>query len=476
VAGGQEPRAEETALKYAMMTMAALSATVSCADAPAAPRATPPTEQPEAAWLRIDGDVGVQLARVGSSFALDIAGTGLRLSGPAAADAVMAVELPRVSLGLSGDGGRVTGVPTAPGVLQVTVVARSARGGRAEAQFPIVVLSADLSAPVLPLVPYAYSDATAPLPHHVSNSPQVRNTDNTPGANPITDGGAALGRVLFYDRRLSGNDQVSCATCHQQQFSFGDTLRQSVGFRGERTARHSMPLANTRFYRPSRFFRDERAATLEQLVLQPVSDPVEMGLPTDLLTSKLRSAPFYAALYAAAFGDTAITLDRTARALAQFVRALQSTNARLDSTIASGVSFTALEAEGSLLFDASGCRSCHEAYVAVSDSARNNGLDAVNVDAGAGRGRFKAPSLRNVAVRPPYMHDGRFRTLDDVIDFYDHGVAPNADLDRTLRNQDGSLRRLQLTPHQKSALKAFLETLTDRTFLTDPRFGNPFRD
>jgi len=337
-----------------------------------------------------------------------------------------------------------------------------------------MVLSTDLPAPVLPSVPYPYSDATAPLPHHVVNSPQVHNTDNTPGSNQITDAGAALGRVLFYDRRLSLNDQVSCATCHQQQFSFGDTLRVSVGFRGERTARHSMPLANTRFYRPSRFFRDERAETLEQLVLQPVSDPVEMGLPAELLLPKLRSVPYYGALYAAAFGDTLITLDRTARALAQFVRALQSTNSKLDSTISGGIQFTPLEAEGSLLFDGSGCRTCHEAYVAVSDSARNNGLNATNVDQGAGRGRFKAPSLRNVAVRPPYMHDGRFRTLDQVIEFYDHGIESNPDLDRILRNPDGSPRRFRFTSHQKAALRAFLEALTDRTFLTDPRFGNPF--
>lgn len=461
-------------MRYAMMRMVALAATVSCGDAPAAPRTPPPPEPAESSWLRIDGEVAIQLARVGETFALNIAGTALRLSGPAAADAVMSVELPPASLGLTGDGVTISGVPAEAGVVYVTVLARNARGVRAATQFPIVILSADLSAPALPSIRYAYSDASAPLPYHVSNSPQVLNTDNTPASNAITDAGAALGRVLFYDRRLSRNDQVACATCHQQQFSFGDTLRQSIGFHGERTARHSMPLANTRFYRPSRFFRDERAATLEQLVLQPVSDPVEMGLPIDLLTPKLRSAPFYSALYAAAFGDTAITLDRTARALAQFVRALQSTSAKLDSTIANGVPFTALESEGSLLFDASGCRSCHEAYVAVSDSARNNGLDAMNVDAGAGRGRFKAPSLRNVAVRPPYMHDGRFRTLDDVIDFYDRGIAPNADLDRTLRNQDGTPRRFHFTPRQKSALKAFLETLTDRKFLTDPRFSSPF--
>lgn len=456
------------------MMMLALVATASCGDPPASPRQEPPADDAESSWMAIDGQLDVQLARVGEAFTLDVTSTSLRLTGPAAANAVWTVAVPPAALGLAGVGSRITGVPSEPGVVYATAVARGANDVSAETRFPILVLSTDLPSPVLPTVPFAYSDATAPLPHHVVNSPQVHNTDNTPASNRITDAGAALGRVLFYDRRLSRNDQVSCATCHRQQFSFGDTLRVSVGFRGERTARHSMPLANTRFYRPSRFFRDERAETLEQLVLQPVSDPVEMGLPADLLLPKLRSAPFYAALYAAAFGDTSITLDRTARALAQFVRALQSTNSKLDSTISGGVQFTALEAEGSLLFDGSGCRSCHEAYVAVSDSARNNGLNVTNVDAGAGRGRFKAPSLRNVAVRPPYMHDGRFRTLEEVIEFYDHGIEPNPDLDRILRNSDGSPRRFRFTSHQKAALRAFLEALTDRTFLTDPRFGNPF--
>ncbi len=446
-----------------------------CGDAPAAPREEPPvTDADGANSLHIEGRVDVQMARVGEPFALDLTTTPLRIVASPGMGATLSATLPSASLGLTGFGTRITGVPTEPGVVYVAVVASSPRGQRAEMRFPIVVLSTDLDAPVLPPNPFAYSDARAPLPHHVANSPQVHNTDNTPATNRITDAGAALGRVLFYDRRLSLNDRVSCASCHQQQFSFGDTLRESVGFRGERTARHSMPLANTRFYRPARFFRDERAATLEQLVLQPISDPVEMGLPADVLIPKLRAAPYYPALYALAFGDTAITPDRTARALAQFVRALQSTNSKLDSTISGGVQFTPLEAEGSLLFDASGCRGCHEAYVAVSDSARNNGLNATNVDQGAGRGRFKAPSLRNVAVRPPYMHDGRFRTLDEVIEFYDHGIEANPDLDRTLRNPDGTPRRFQFSAREKSALKAFLHALTDRTFLNDPRFSSPF--
>ncbi len=454
--------------------MLAAVATAACSEAPASPNNTP-SEGPLSAPLpTIVGTIDAQAAGVGRPFTFDVAASTLHFVDPVGAGVSVSVSLPATSLGLSIAGTRVIGVPTEPGIVFVTVTARDARGRQAEMRFPVIVLSADLDVPMLPSTPYAYSDASAPLPHHVANSPQVFNTDNTPAVNRITDAGAALGRVLFYDRRLSLNDRVSCATCHQQQFSFSDTLQLSVGFRGERTNRHSMPLTNTRFYRPSRFFRDERAATLEALVLQPISDAVEMGLPPDLLVPKLQLTPFYAGLYAAAFGDSAITPDRTARALAQFVRALRSTNAKLDSTIGGGVQFSPIEQEGFQLFDAAGCRGCHESYVAVSDSARNNGLSSANTDPGAGRGKFKAPSLRNVAVRPPYMHDGRFRTLEAVIDFYDSGIEDNPDLDRTLRGLDGRPRRFLFSAREKSALIAFLQTLTDRTFLVDPRFSDPF--
>ena len=459
---------------YVVAQLASLALVQSCGETSAAPNVPPAPPPVAAAPLTIVGSIDAQSATVGQRFAYDVATSGLVVANAAGGGVTLSAAFADAPLGLTAVGSRIDGTPTEAGVVFVRVTARNGVGESAEMRFPVVVLDSALRAPRSPLTAYAYADASAPFPHHVVNSPQVQNTDNTPADNAITDAGAALGRVLFYDRRLSLNDRVSCATCHQQQFSFSDTLQRSVGFRGGLTDRHSMALTNTRFYRPARFFRDERAATLEALVLQPISDAIEMGLPADVLVPKLRMAGFYGPLYAAAFGDPAITRDRTARALAQFVRALQSTNARLDSTIGGGVAFTPLEQRGSQLFDLSGCRGCHEAYVAVSDSARNNGLDATTRDAGAGRGRFKSPSLRNVAQRPPYMHDGRFRTLEEVIEFYDHGIEPNVDLDRALRAADGTPRRFQFSATDKQALLAFLHTLTDNRFLTDPRFADPF--
>ena len=152
--------------------------------------------------------------------------------------------------------------------------------------------------------------------------------DNTPDSNPVTDAGATLGRVLFYDPRLSANDRVACASCHIQAFGFSDTARLSLGFAGGRTRRHSMGLANARLYRSGRFFWDERAASLEAQVVMPIEDATEMGMPLGALATKLAATPYYPPLFRAAFGTPEVTGDRVARALAQFVRALVSSESR----------------------------------------------------------------------------------------------------------------------------------------------------
>ncbi|MFN8885724.1 cytochrome-c peroxidase [Gemmatimonas sp.] len=339
-------------------------------------------------------------------------------------------------------------------------------------------------APVLPSALLAYSDARLPLPRHFtgpSGGPPAIAADNTPASNVTTDAGATLGRVLFYDRRLSVNSRVSCASCHRQEFAFSDTARLSRGFDGGLTTRHSMGLSNARFYTSGRFFWDERAATLEAQVLQPIADPTEMGERLDELPAKLARAAYYPALFEAAFGTREITTDRVARALAQFVRALVSTNARFDRAVGANGGpngadlLTAQELLGQQLYiGRAGCARCHGTTAHISDAVHNTGLDATITDAGAGNGRFKAPSLRNVEVRPPYMHDGRFQTLEQVVDFYDRGVRANPALDPRLRTPGGQPQRLNLTVTERDALVAFLKTLTDRTFLTDPRFSDPF--
>ena len=356
------------------------------------------------------------------------------------------------------------------------------------------------SAPVLPETPYRYDDGNLPRHFTQPDGPEsIASADNTPDDNPTTDAGATLGRVLFYDTRLSANDSVSCGTCHQQAHGFSDPRRYSVGFDGQTTRRHSMSLTNARYYTRGRFFWDERAETLESQVLAPVQDPVEMGMTLDGLGTKLGQVDYYPRLFDQAFGSPAITADRVARALAQFVRALVSYQSPYDRARAAGpaAAFTAALPElprlGHRLFvgvpgegvRAVGCARCHVSDAQISLSPRNIGLARLGPDGdddqGAGDGRFKAPSLRNVAVRTPYMHDGRFNTLREVIEHYNTKVEANPFLDLTLMNRrlavtGGPVRpvRLELTAREINALIAFLESLTDDTFLADPRFSDPF--
>ncbi|MDE0829020.1 MAG: c-type cytochrome [Vicinamibacterales bacterium] len=357
-------------------------------------------------------------------------------------------------------------------------------------------------APVLPETPYRYDDDALPQHFTERDGPErVASADNTPDDNPTTNAGATLGRVLFYDTRLSASDSVSCGTCHQQRYGFSDPRRYSVGFDGQTTRRHSMSLTNARYYARGRFFWDERAETLESQVLVPVQDPVEMGMPLERLQSKLEQIDYYPPLFKEAFGSPTITTDRVARALAQFVRALVSYRSPYDRARATGppgsAAFEATLPElsrlGHRLFVAepgqgargAGCARCHVSDAQISLSPRNIGLAkqdlAQDVDQGANDERFKAPSLRNVAVRPPYMHDGRFATLREVIEHYDRQVEANPFLDMTLMDRrvavtGGPVRpiRLELTEREIDALIAFLHSLTDDAFLADPRFSDPF--
>ncbi len=356
--------------------------------------------------------------------------------------------------------------------------------------------------PVLPDPPYRYDDTLLPRHFTEPDGPEsIAAADNTPSDNPTTDAGATLGRVLFYDTRLSANDSVSCGTCHQQRHGFSDPRRHSIGFDGQLTRRHSMSLTNARYYARGRFFWDERAETLEALVLAPIQDSVEMGMSLPGLETKLAAVDYYPGLFEQAFGVPTVTADGVARALAQFVRALVSYQAPYDRARAAGApgssAFAAqlpeLSRLGHQLFvtvpgqDArgAGCGGCHITDAQISRSPRNIGLPDYDPrgggDQGAVDGRFKAPSLRNVAVRAPYMHDGRFATLREVVDHYNTKVEANPFLDLTLMDRrlavtGGPVRpvRLELTEQEIEALVAFLGSLTDDAFLTDPRFSDPF--
>jgi cytochrome c peroxidase len=205
-----------------------------------------------------------------------------------------------------------------------------------------------------------------------------------------------------------------------------------------------------------------------------------MGLTLPDAVTKLRATTYYAALFQAAFGSPDITSDRVAQALAQFVRAMVSTNTKYDRAFTGGppnftAVFTANELAGQQLFNGiAGCARCHQTAAFASDNAHNTGLDATVTDVGAGAGRFKAPSLRNVALRGRYMHDGRFTSLEQVVEFYNSGVQNNPNLDPRLRAPNGQPVRLNLSATQKTQLVAFMRALTDSTLATAPKFSSPF--
>jgi cytochrome c peroxidase len=333
------------------------------------------------------------------------------------------------------------------------------------------------------------SYAKVDLPAHFKTR-GARRFDNTPASNPITDAGATLGRVLFYDTRLSVNNSIACASCHQQEHAFSDPRKVSKGHDGSEGKRNAMPLVNLRFEPSGRFFWDERAGSLEQQVLMPIQNKLEMGQELQPLLDRLGSDKDYIRLFEQAFGDAHVTKERTANALAQFVRSLVSYRskfddgmARVDSLRDDFPNFTSQENRGKGLF-LGNCAVCHlprgQAAVFSMTQPRNNGLDTFRAkDLGVGDltfeeidfGRFKSPSLRNVEYTGPYMHDGRFKTLEEVIDHYSTGVKANPNLDPRLR---GPRRRPQFTRTEKASLIAFLKTLSDPQFLTDPRFANPF--
>ena len=294
--------------------------------------------------------------------------------------------------------------------------------------------------------------------------------------------------MLFYDTKLSANNTIACASCHSQKNGFADPRKVSKGHAGKETDRHAPALANVRFYARGKFFWDERAGTLEEQVLMPIQSKVEMGHDMPGIMNVLNSDPTYPALFEKAFGDKTINKERVARALAQFVRSLVSYQSKFDIGLAKVNSvnddfpnFTAAENRGKTVF-VNQCGRCHNQSGANAgffmNQPRNNGLDlnTRTVDGGVGDinlnrnqvGLFKSPSLRNVAVTGPYMHDGRFTTLEQVVEHYSTGVKNHPNADGRLR------RRLNLSAQQKTNLIAFLRTLTDENFLTDPRFSNPF--
>ncbi len=312
---------------------------------------------------------------------------------------------------------------------------------------------------------------------------------------------ATLGRVLFYDPNLSLNNTISCGSCHKQQFAFGDNSASSRGLFNGMTSRNSSTLIaeNGTFFTPRHKFWDGRAGSTDTAVFMPVMNELEMHMfDLNILPEKLKLLPYYPGLFAAAYGDPEITVARIRTALAAFVDALVTTGSKYDRGEMDAI---ALQGED-LFHDKARCYSCHNGqnFNGYETSYQNIGLEVNYSDRGRGYvtqnqddyGKFTVPSLRNVEYSAPYMHDGRFSTLREVIDHYDHGVANSANLSWILRDipetafdsvtmptdQNFSqfpVRRIGLTEQEKVALETFLLALSDPQFLSDPRYSDPFR-
>ena len=338
-------------------------------------------------------------------------------------------------------------------------------------------------------IPFNYSNQALP---DYFQSQLIIEQDNTPAGNPVTDWGATLGRVLFYDKILSINNTIACASCHRQSLSFADDRSFSVGFSGANTLRNSMSLINVKYYKNGKFLWDERGLTLETQTLLPIVDHIEMGMTNlDTLVTRLKNTPYYPLLFEKAFGSQTISSAKAGNALAQFVRSIISFRSKFDEgrTLINSVrspypNFTPEENEGKqLFFTLLNCSGCHKTETFTSPSPKNNGLENPSVDPGVGaitndplqNGNFKVPSLKNVELTAPYMHDGRFATLEEVIEHYNSGLQAHPNLSSQLRNPDNTPARLNLTPVQKSALLSFLKTLTDRSVTMDVKFSSPFK-
>lgn len=315
--------------------------------------------------------------------------------------------------------------------------------------------------------------------------PQIAND------NLLTEQGVKLGRMLFYETMLSSNNQMSCASCHNQKTAFSDTNVFSTGVLGKLGGRHAMGVFNMA-WNSNEFFWDGRAHLLRDQSLKPIQDSLEMHETLPSVIAKLQSSEMYRTQFKKAFGTETVTSELMSKAMEQFMNSIVSNQSKYDDYLAGKANLTATEERGRFLFfteynpafpSASGadCQHCHGGSNFENDKYMNNGLDndANITDIGrqnvtnklADKARFKVPSLRNVELTYPYMHDGRFKTLDEVVEHYNL-VTNSTTLDASFQQQlPGGLK---LNAEDKAALVAFLKTLTDYKLTTDTRYSTPF--
>lgn len=344
--------------------------------------------------------------------------------------------------------------------------------------FRVIDVSNELFQTLSPLMVSAAPAGTHPVMLRVPQRfPQLR----LPADNPLTEEGIALGARLFADTRLSINNTQSCASCHERGRAFADARQFSVGAEGQVGKRNAMALFNLAWH--DGFFWDGRARTLREQVLMPVQDKHEMNETLPRVVAKLKDDPSYQAAFRSAFGSPEVTPDRLAMALEQHLLSITSQDSKFDHAVRKVEALSDAEARGLKLFvtefdparglRGADCFHCHGGMLFTNHAFHNNGLTLAPDDIGreavtknsADRGKFKTPSLRNIALTAPYMHDGRFKTLEEVVEHYDHGLARSPTLDPNLAKHPNE--GLRLTDEEKADLVAFLKTLTD-TSLAQP--------
>ena len=343
----------------------------------------------------------------------------------------------------------------------------------------------DLANPAGPVAPPTAYNLVVP-----SNFPQLI---APPATNALTVEGVALGRQLFYEKVLSLDNTVACATCHRQELAFTDGLAHALGVNQGRSPRSAMSLSNLA-WEPTLTW-DGAVTTLEAQARIPIEKPVEMHQSLTVGVVHLQQQPAYPPLFRKAFGSSTITEENTLKALAQFERTLISSNSRFDRfRRGDRTALSPYEQQGLVLFNThpngvlrgGNCGDCHSGDLQSNHALSNNGLDATLTDLGLGaitgqptdNGKFRVPSLRNIALTAPYMHDGRFATLEEVVSHYNEHVALNSpNIDPLMLNTTNDPRQqsltLDLTTDEKAKIISFLRALTDSTFIRDPRFAKP---
>lgn len=298
--------------------------------------------------------------------------------------------------------------------------------------------------------------------------------------NPITEAGVNLGRHLFYDPILSGDNTISCASCHKQEHAFGDNTQYSFGVNQLVGERNTPTIINSTFQ--SHFDWDGKTNSLEDQAIRPIFNEIELNNNSwSEVINRLQMSDLYPSLFCEAFGTNIIDSLKVLQALAQFERTLISVDSKFDKWLKGEVAFTDEEIDGFNIYstERGDCFHCHPIGLFTDNAFHNNGLDPEFLDLGRynvtgnqlDQGAFKSPTLRNIEHSAPYMHDGRFSTLDEVIEFYNFGGHDSPTVDPLMKYVGIGLL---LTPQEKINLKAFLLTLSDDSFINNESLSNPF--